>query len=87
MELIPNEGLPKSALCEPAGIKVEPGKVYSWCTCGLTEKSPFCDSIHKRIEGTPYRSIKVQFDKAETIWFCQCKQTKTPPFCDGTHKA
>ena len=85
MELISSEGLPKVAKCEPAVILVEPGKVYSWCSCGLTEKEPFCDSNHKRVEGTPFRSVKVLFDKAEEIWFCQCKQTKTPPFCDNTH--
>ena len=85
-ETIPNEGLPRTAFCDPVGIIVEPGKVYSWCTCGLTEKTPFCDSNHKKIEGTPFKSVKVQFDKAEEIWFCQCKQTKTPPFCDGSHK-
>lgn len=85
MEMIPNENLPRTAYTEPVGITVEPGKVYSWCTCGLTLKTPFCDSAHKQIEGGPYRSIKVQFDKAEEVWFCQCKQTKTPPFCDGTH--
>jgi len=86
MELIPNEGLPKMAICEPASIEVEPGKVYSWCSCGLTEKEPFCDSSHKNIEGMPFRSVKVKFDKAQVVMFCQCKQTKTPPFCDDTHK-
>ena len=70
METIPNEGLPRIEHCEPVGIVVEPGKVYSWCSCGLTEKTPFCDSNHKYIEGTPFKSVKVQFDKAEEIWFC-----------------
>ena len=59
MDVLPNEGFPRIAICEPIGVTVEPGKVYSWCSCGLTEKSPFCDSNHKRIEGTPYRSVKV----------------------------
>jgi CDGSH-type Zn-finger protein len=85
MELIPNEGLPGIAHCEPIAVKIEPGKVYSWCSCGLTENSPFCDSNHKKIEGLPFKSVKVQFDKEEEIWFCQCKQTKTPPFCDKSH--
>jgi CDGSH-type Zn-finger protein len=76
---------PKIAQCEPAVLKVEPGKIYSWCSCGLSEKQPFCDSNHKLIEGMPFKSIKVQFDKEEEIYFCQCKQTKTPPFCDDTH--
>jgi CDGSH iron-sulfur domain-containing protein 3 len=86
METIPNKGLPRIAKKEPAGIAVETGKIYSWCSCGLTEKEPFCDSSHKIVEGMPFKSVKVTFDKAEEVWFCQCKQTKTPPFCDGSHK-
>jgi CDGSH-type Zn-finger protein len=101
MELISGKDLPRLAVCEPAGIDVEPGKLYSWCSCGLSEKEPFCDSTHKKIEsekepfcdsthkkieGLPFRSLKVVFDKPEQVWFCQCKRTKTPPFCDNTHK-
>lgn len=85
MELIPNENLPRLAKNEPAGVEVEAHKVYSWCSCGLSEKEPFCDSAHKNIEGIPFRSMKVLFNKPQVIWFCQCKRTKTPPFCDGTH--
>ncbi len=85
METIPNEGLPRIAVCEPAVITVEAGKVYSWCSCGLSEKQPFCDNIHKQVEGMPYRSVKVLFDKAEEVFFCQCKHTRTPPFCDDSH--
>ncbi|HLF47317.1 MAG TPA: CDGSH iron-sulfur domain-containing protein [Chitinophagaceae bacterium] len=79
--------LPKTAACFPQKIKVQPGKVYSWCTCGLSASQPFCDNTHRTIEGMPYRSIKVVFDKEEEIFFCQCKHTKTPPFCDDTHLA
>ena len=95
MDIIPNINLPRIAKCEPAMVKVIPGKIYSWCTCGLSEKQPFCDGAHKRIEPVineqgesvlPYRSLKVEFDKEEEVWFCQCKHTKTPPFCDGTHR-
>ena len=85
-EKIPYTGKPVVAACEPIMVKVEPGKVYSWCTCGLTLKTPFCDSEHKKIEGLPYKSIKVQFDQAGPVEFCQCKLTKTPPFCDCSHK-
>ena len=93
--MIPNENLPHIYKCEPAMVKVVPGKIYAWCTCGLSEKQPFCDGTHKKIEHTinehnepvlPYRSLKVEFEKEEEVWFCQCKHTKTPPFCDGTHK-
>jgi CDGSH iron-sulfur domain-containing protein 3 len=83
MEIIPNIGLPKMQDFEPIRILVEPDKTYSWCSCGLTLKAPFCDSTHKNIEGMPFRSVKVRFDKAQEILFCQCKQTRTPPFCDN----
>lgn len=85
MATIPDENLPRIAACEPAVLTVEPGKVYSWCTCGLSLKQPLCDNAHRDIEGGPYRSIKVLFDKPTEVSFCQCKQTKTPPFCDDTH--
>jgi CDGSH-type Zn-finger protein len=77
--------LPKIVACSPQIIKITPGKVYSWCSCGLSNKQPFCDNAHRNIEGMPFRSIKVMFDKEEEVRFCQCKQTKTPPFCDDTH--
>ncbi len=87
MELIPNEGLPRMAICEPAGVEVESGKVYSWCSCGLSANEPLCDNSHRNIEGLPFRSVKVVFDTPQIVWFCQCKRTKTPPFCDGSHKS
>jgi len=95
MEIIPNENLPHIAAKEPVMVKVVPGKIYAWCTCGLSEKQPFCDGTHKKIEPLvnelgesvmPYRSLKVEYEKEEELWFCQCKQTKNPPYCDGSHK-
>ena len=85
MELIPNEEFPKCAQPFPIGVEVEPGKIYAWCTCGLSDKQPFCDGKHKTIEGNPYQSLKVSFEEKKEVWLCQCKQTKTPPFCDGSH--
>ncbi len=78
---------PKIFECAPAMIKVEPDKIYSWCTCGLSAKQPLCDGTHKTIEGIPFRPIRVQFESEEEVWFCQCKHTRTPPFCDDTHKS
>ena len=86
MDTIPNENLPKAAVLEPCCFKAEAGKNVAWCTCGLSEKQPFCDGRHKQIEGMPYRSLKVTFEKDEEVWLCQCKQTKTPPYCDGSHR-
>ena len=94
MEMIPNTGLPKVAKTEPACVKAEVGKIYAWCACGLSEKQPFCDGSHKRIEPIinemgesvmSYKSLKFQCEQAEEVWICQCKQTKAPPYCDGSH--
>ena len=69
----------------PITVKAEAGKVYAWCTCGLSKKQPLCDGAHKQIEGMPFMNIKVQFDQDCEVQLCQCKHTKTPPFCDGSH--
>jgi CDGSH-type Zn-finger protein len=29
---------------------VEVGKNYSWCSCGKSEKQPFCDGSHRDYE-------------------------------------
>lgn len=78
--------LPKIAAPSPTQVHVEAGKTYSWCTCGLSEKITFCDGAHKQVEGMPYRSLKVTFEKEQDVWLCNCKHTKNPPFCDGSHK-
>ena len=73
--------LPKIAQKGPYIVKVEP-KRYSWCTCGLSQTQPFCDTAHR---GTEWRSLKIEFEKEEEVHFCGCKQTKNPPFCDDSH--
>ena len=40
----------------PYKVKVEKGKTYFWCSCGLSFKQPFCDGSHKK-EGR-YKSLK-----------------------------
>jgi len=77
----------KVAGMEPVCVSVVTDKVYPWCTCGLSEKQPFCDGKHNQIEGLPFKSLKVKFEKEEDVHFCMCKQTKNPPYCDGSHNS
>jgi len=35
--------LPLASQHAPFVVRLEEGKKYSWCTCGLTEKQAFCD--------------------------------------------
>ncbi len=94
MEMIPNEGFPKAAGTAPVCVRLEAGNTYAWCTCGLSEKQPFCDGTHKKIESAlnesgeavmPYKSLKITVEEDKEVWLCRCKQTKSPPYCDGSH--
>ena len=39
---------PTSPQKYPYKVKVEKGKTYFWCSCGLSAKQPFCDGSHKK---------------------------------------
>lgn len=55
-------------------------KKYFWCSCGLSQKQPFCDSSHMHTSFKPLSFI-VQQDIRE-IALCQCKKTSNAPYCD-----
>lgn len=69
---------------EPAQVTLEKGKMYAFCTCGHSEKQPFCDGSHRK-KAPDYKSFKFEAEKDGDVWLCQCKKTKGVPFCDGTH--
>lgn len=73
---------PKRASDGPFPIEVEAGKAYFWCTCGLSQKQPFCDGSHK---GTGFMPVRYQADQSRTVFFCGCKMTASQPLCDGSH--
>ena len=67
----------------PYKVRVEKGKIYFWCVCGLSRKQPFCDGTHKK--NGKFKSLKYLACEDTEIYFCGCKTTKRPPFCDGSH--
>ena len=73
---------PISSQKSPYKVKVEEGKTYSWCSCGLSKKQPFCDGSHKAGD---FKPLKYQANSNKIVWFCGCKRTKHQPFCDGSH--
>lgn len=73
---------PNIAARTPMGIKVQAGKTYFWCACGLSAKQPFCDGSHQDTGFTP---LKYTADRSGLVFFCRCKHTARPPLCDGTH--
>jgi CDGSH-type Zn-finger protein len=75
---------PKIVEKHPTSVKVEAGKTYAWCRCGLSNNQPFCDGAHKTTE---FRPLVWQAAESKEVWLCLCKHTKKEPYCDGTHKA
>lgn len=63
-------------------VKLEVGKDYYYCTCGLSKNQPFCDGSHTGTKFTPkaFKATK------EDNYLCQCKRSANAPHCDGTHQ-
>mgnify|MGYP001817190307 CR=1 FL=1 len=74
---------PEIAGREPVQMELQAGETYYWCTCGRSDKQPWCDGTHK--DTLEFRSLHFEVDQPCTRAVCMCKHTSTPPFCDGTH--
>jgi len=66
----------------PYAANVEEGKSYHWCSCGRSNKQPYCDGSHK---DTGFEPVAFTAEKTETVYLCGCKKTGNAPFCDGSH--
>ena len=67
----------------PYKIRVEKDKSYFWCSCGLSQKQPFCDGGHKK--AGIFQPVKYLANSDKEVFFCGCKITKHKPFCDNSH--
>ena len=74
---------PVSAQKSPYKVKVEKGKTYFWCACGLSLKQPFCDGSHRK-EGK-FKSLKYLAIESKKMFFCDCKMTSNQPLCNGSY--
>jgi CDGSH-type Zn-finger protein len=70
---------------QPIRVEETSGK-KAYCTCGRSEKLPYCDGSHNRLS-TGCKPVKLILAEAEagTRWICQCHQSRNMPWCDGTH--
>ncbi len=71
----------KIAQKQPCIVNLEAGTYY-WCSCGHSQKQPFCDGSHA---GTDFEPLQFTVEEATTAVLCACKHTQEPPFCDGSH--
>ena len=74
---------PIPAQKSPYPIDIVAGQMYFWCTCGRSQKQPFCDGAHKAVGLSP---MPYKATETKQAWFCGCKATANAPFCDGSHK-
>lgn len=73
---------PTRASDTPFAVEVESGKSYFWCSCGKSQKQPFCDGAH---QGSEFNPVKYEATESKTVYFCGCKVTDAQPLCDGSH--
>ena len=74
---------PEIADNKPAVVTLVEGEKYFFCSCGKSEKQPFCDGSHK---GSDFSPIAFTAEKSGDAYLCQCKQSAKLPYCDGSHK-
>lgn len=67
----------------PFAVDVEAGKSYWWCSCGRSQRQPFCDGSHA---GTAFTPKEYKAEQSKTVYFCGCKHAKDGILCDGSHK-
>src|SRR5580698_2079625 len=63
-------------------FELKAGERYFWCSCGRSQRQPFCDGSHA---GTGFAPVAFQAEHDAEVIFCGCKHTRSPPFCDGSH--
>ncbi len=56
---------PKVAAKQPISVKLEAGKTYAWCRCGLSQNQPFCNGAHRT---TDLRPLVWQAAETEEVW-------------------
>jgi CDGSH-type Zn-finger protein len=72
--------LPVRARNGPYEVRVEEGRTYRWCRCGLSTTQPWCDESHA---GTGMEPIEFVAPISEVFFMCGCKASDNPPFCFG----
>uniref|UniRef100_A0A0N5ALD7 CDGSH iron-sulfur domain-containing protein 3, mitochondrial n=1 Tax=Syphacia muris TaxID=451379 RepID=A0A0N5ALD7_9BILA len=78
----------KGKVAEPRSVKMklEEGKTYRWCSCGLSPEQPWCNDECLRPGLTNLRPVEFKVEKTGVYSLCNCKYTEKRPLCDGAHR-
>jgi len=63
-------------------MDMEPG-TYFWCSCGKSNKQPFCDGSHK---GTNFKPEKIVIEQSRKVAWCMCRHSEKRAICDHKHR-
>lgn len=71
----------------PHKVTLVQGETYFWCTCGRSQKQPFCDGSHQHTGMEPLKFVH-EGETTEDAILCGCKNNKkeSGAYCDGSHK-
>ena len=69
----------------PYNMYLQRGKVYQWCSCGISQNGPWCDSMCNYLVT---RNRPMYFNVSESGYYkiCNCKFSANAPFCSNTHR-
>ncbi len=67
----------------PMVVEETPG-TKAYCQCGHSEKMPYCDGAHSRLQ-TGVQPMVVEIEEPGKKTICQCFHSKNLPWCDGSH--
>jgi CDGSH-type Zn-finger protein len=78
--------MPQKVIDISVSMKLEPGKEYLYCACGLSDSQPFCDGSHI---GTPFKPLAFVAKNQVYSSICLCRQASefSLPYCDGSHSS
>ncbi|PCH60379.1 MAG: glutamate synthase [SAR86 cluster bacterium] len=68
---------------KPVKVILNKNEEYYFCTCGKSNKQPFCDGSHADTSFKPQAFIA---EESGDAYLCQCKHSANLPYCDGAHK-
>lgn len=68
---------------KPIVVDETPG-TRAYCVCGHSEKLPYCDGAHTRMQ-TGLSPHVVEITEPCKKALCQCHRSENMPWCDGMH--